>query len=80
MIKILRYGEVPNSEIFARPDIKTNVEGPVAEIIADVRANGDAALYKYAELFDKAALDASICVVGNSDAIAPDDSWEVYKL
>ena len=37
-------------------------------------------LAELAELFDKAALDASICVVGNSDAIAPDDSWEVYKL
>ena len=37
-------------------------------------------LAELAELFDKAALDASICVVGNADAIAPDDSWEVYKL
>ena len=58
MIKILRYGEVPNSEVFARADIKTNVENVVAEIIADVRANGDAALYIYAERFDKAKLSS----------------------
>ena len=58
MIKILRFGEVPNSEIFARVDIKTDVESIVAEIIADVRANGDAALYRYAEKFDKAKLSS----------------------
>jgi len=58
MIKILKYGEVPNTEIFARPDMKTGVEDIVAEIIADVRANGDAALYKYAERFDKAKLNS----------------------
>ncbi|MBQ2311186.1 MAG: histidinol dehydrogenase [Firmicutes bacterium] len=56
MIKILKYGEVPNSEIFARPDMKTGVEDTVAEIIADVRANGDAALYRYAERFNNAKL------------------------
>ena len=37
-------------------------------------------LAELAELFDKAALDASVSVVGNSTAISPDDSWEVYKL
>ena len=58
MIKILRYAEVPNSEIFARADIKTGVEETVAEIIADVRKNGDAALYRYAEKFDKAKLSS----------------------
>ena len=35
---------------------------------------------QWEELIDKDAMDASLCVVGNSDAIAPDDSWEVYKL
>ena len=58
MIRIYRYGEVPNSEIFAREDIKSNVEGTVAEIIADVRARGDAALFEYAEKFDKAKLSS----------------------
>ena len=58
MIKIYNYGEVPNSEIFARDNIASNVEGVVSEIIADVRANGDAALFAYAKKFDKADLTA----------------------
>ena len=37
-------------------------------------------LEELAELFDKAGLDGSICVVGNESAISPDDSWEVYRL
>ena len=47
MIKIYKYGEVPNSEIFARPDMKTGVEDIVADIIYNVRKNGDAALLDY---------------------------------
>ena len=39
MIKIYKYGEVPNSEIFARDNISSNVEGIVTDIIANVRAN-----------------------------------------
>ena len=38
MIKIMNYGEVPNSEIFARENIAANVEGVVSDIIAHVRA------------------------------------------
>ena len=58
MINIYNYGEVPNSEIFARENIAANVENVVSGIIADVRANGDRALYAYAEKFDKAKLTA----------------------
>ncbi|MBO4938522.1 MAG: histidinol dehydrogenase [Oscillospiraceae bacterium] len=58
MIKIMNYGDVPNSEIFARENIAANVEGVVAEIIANVRENGDAALYEYAAKFDKAKLQS----------------------
>lgn len=57
MIKIMKYGEVPNSEIFARAEQTVNVEAIVTDIIADVRANGDAALKRYAEKFDGAVLD-----------------------
>ena len=57
MIKIMNYGEVPNSEIFARDNIAANVEGVVAEIIAEVIKNGDDALRSYALKFDKAELD-----------------------
>ncbi len=56
MIKILKYGEVPNSEIFARGTAATDVSGIVSEIIEDVKQNGDKALIKYAEKFDKAVL------------------------
>ncbi len=56
MIKIYNYGEVPNSEIFARENISANVEDIVADIIADVRKNGDKALFAYSKKFDKAEL------------------------
>lgn len=56
MIKILKYGEVPNSEIFARGTAATDVSGIVSDIIEDVKTNGDKALIKYAEKFDKATL------------------------
>ncbi len=58
MISILEYGKIANSEIFARTDVKTNVEDVVAAIIADVRENGDAALIKYSEKFDSVRLDS----------------------
>ena len=56
MIQILKYGDVPASEIFARTEPSFNVEDIVADIIANVRQNGDAALYEYCEKFDKAKL------------------------
>ena len=56
MMKIYRYGEVSNDEIFARPDMKTGVEDVVADIIANVRARGDEALFEYCRKFDKADL------------------------
>ena len=58
MIKILKYGEVANSEIFARTEPTVNVEDIVADIIANVRKNGDAALKEYCLKFDKAELDS----------------------
>jgi len=58
MIKILKYGEVTNDEIFARCEPEFDVEEIVFDIIADVRKNGDSALYKYCEKFDKAKLDS----------------------
>ena len=58
MIKIMKYGEIPNAEIFDRGEVRTNVENAVAEIIADVRERGDAALIYYAERFDGGAPEA----------------------
>ncbi len=56
MIKIFKYGDVSNDEIFARDNIAAHVEDAVSAIIADVAANGDRALYAYARKFDKAEL------------------------
>ncbi len=58
MIKIFKYGEVPNSEIFARDNIDSGVEGIVSDIIANVKANGDKALFEYCERFDKVKLSS----------------------
>ena len=56
MIKIYKYGEVSNEEVFARDNIASNVEPAVTAIIADVRARGDEALFEYTARFDKAQL------------------------
>ena len=58
MIKIVKYGEVSNDEVFARTEPTVSVEDVVADIIKNVRANGDAALLEYCERFDKAKLDS----------------------
>ena len=58
MIRIFKYGEVANEDIFARFEPEFNVEDVVAQIIQDVRANGDEALLRYTEKFDGAKLDS----------------------
>ncbi len=59
MIKKYISREIPVSEILARDDMgKSGVEETVSAIIADVRANGDEALRRYAEKFDKVVLDS----------------------
>ena len=58
MISIYKYGEVPNSEVFKRENIASNVEGDVEKIIANVILNGDKALFEYCEKFDKVTLAA----------------------
>lgn len=56
MIKIMKYSEVKNDEIFARVAPSVNVTDIVAEIIENVKANGDKALFEYCKKFDKAEL------------------------
>ena len=58
MIKIYNYGEVSNSEIFARENISANVQDIVSDIISNVRKNGDKALFEYSLKFDKAELSS----------------------
>ena len=56
MIKIYKYGEVENSEIFSRMADTVDVSDIVTDIIENVKANGDKALFEYCEKFDKAVL------------------------
>ncbi len=81
MIKIMKYGDVPNSEIFARAVPETNVEAIVSDIIANVRANGDKALFEYTEKFDKAKLDSLLVTKEEIDeAIASVDEKFIEVL
>ena len=57
MIRIMKMGEVAPAEIFARAVPETDVSAVVRDIIADVRANGDEALLRYTEKFDRAKLN-----------------------
>ena len=54
MIRIMKYGEVPNEEIFARSMPTMNVTEVVAEILKNVRERGDEALREYTAKFDRA--------------------------
>ncbi|MBO7663383.1 MAG: histidinol dehydrogenase [Clostridia bacterium] len=54
MIRIMKYGEVPNSEIFARSMPTVRVEETVAEILRNVKERGDEALREYTARFDGA--------------------------
>ncbi len=56
MIQILKYGEVENARIFARSMPSVNVCDIVADILCDVRKNGDRAVLAYCEKFDGARL------------------------
>lgn len=58
MIKIMKYGQEPNSEIFSRVVPMANVEDVVSAILSDVRKNGDQAVLSYTRKFDGAELDA----------------------
>ena len=58
MITILKYGQVETEKIFARTENTINVEQVVSDIIANVRKNGDKALFEYCEKFDHAKLES----------------------
>ena len=58
MIRIMKYGEIPNTEIFSRVVPEINVEDVVTDIIKNVRSRGDEALYEYCRRFDGAELSS----------------------
>ena len=56
----MKYGEVENSELFSRENLSANVEETVAEIIENVKTNGDKALFEYCEKFDGVTLSSLV--------------------
>lgn len=58
MIKILEYNKVNKEEFFSRLSEKVDVSDIVTDIIENVKANGDKALFEYCKKFDKADLTA----------------------
>ncbi len=58
MIRIYDSNKIALEEILKRENTASGVENIVADIIADVKANGDSALFKYAEKFDKVKLSS----------------------
>lgn len=90
MIKIYKYGEVSNDELFFRQDMKTGVEDVVMDIIYNVRKNGDAALFEYSKKFDKAELstlevseaeiDEAFAVVGDFRRVLERAAGNIVKF
>lgn len=71
MIKLYEYSGINNDEIFERSNPTGDVSQTVAEIIEDVKKNGDTALYKYCEKFDKAKL--------SSLEVSPEEIEEAFE-
>ena len=67
MIPILTFGQVKNEEIFARVEPKFDVTGIVADIIATVRREGDAALLAYNKKFDGADMKGLLVTPAEMD-------------
>lgn len=58
MIRILKYGQIPDSEIFSRIVPGATVAPAVEEILNTVREKGDEAVLSYTEKFDGAKLNS----------------------
>ena len=58
MIRIIQERLSLRDEIFSAKEEKRDVSAIVSEILENVRANGDKALYEYCEKFDKVKLDS----------------------
>ncbi len=57
MIKTYMYNEVSPAELFGRKADTVDVQSIVADILKDVRENGDAAVLSYGKKFDGADID-----------------------
>ncbi len=76
MIRIMEYGAVPAGEIFSRVEPAVNVAGIVTDILDNVRANGDKAIFAYNEKFDGcklSTLEVSEAEIQEAfDAVSPE--------
>mgnify|MGYP001783325536 CR=1 FL=1 len=90
MIRILKEAETDRATIFAREDPVDSVAEPVRAILADVKANGDAALKKYTQQFDgvelstvevgPGALEEGLLSSGADGTLAPQRSISRAEL
>ncbi len=67
MIRILKYGEVSDEEIFSRGADPVDVSDTVRAIIGDVKKNKDQALKAYAKKFDGVTLNSLEVTKGEID-------------
>ena len=58
MIRLMQFSQINREQILARTAPAVDVQAVVADIIAQVRKNGDSALYDYCRRFDHADLDS----------------------
>ena len=52
MIRQFKYEEISGNELFLRTQMPSGVEDTVADIISDIRENGDEALRRYSQEYD----------------------------
>ena len=81
MIKIYDYDKISIEEIFAR-DIEdtSSIEKTVADIIEDVRRNGDKALFSYAEKFDGGAPESLLVTEEEYEKAMEEVSPELIEI
>lgn len=75
MIPIIKYGSDEMKRVYGRTQLgNAEFVGAVAEIIANVRAKGDKALFEYAEKFDKTKVNADNLLVTKDEIKAAYDA------
>ena len=60
MIKTYKYDDQSYGEVFSRKEQKSTVTDVVADIIDNVKKEGDKAIFDYVERFDNVKLDSLI--------------------
>ena len=79
-MKIIPYNEITNSQLLMRTFTPSEIGATVADIIKDVAANGDEALFRYAKKFDNAALTALEVTESEMDTALASVSPELLEV